>query len=101
MDIPHVRQPVVDRQARLPRHVEKRRAVVYADHLAAELCQPLGDAAVTAGNVEHAHAGLEPQEPDDQLDIHVGALVGEHVPGEVEVVVAEYLVEVVADHGPV
>ncbi len=56
---------------------------------------------MAAGNVEHTHPRLKAQQPDDQRDVRVGALVGEHVPIEMEVVLAEDLVEVEARHGPV
>lgn len=100
-ELPHVRKAVVDRPAGSPGHLEEARAAVDPDHLEVELGEPVSDAAVTAGNVEHPHAGLELEKPDDQVHLDVRALVGQHVLGEMEVVVAEDLVEVEAGHGPV
>jgi hypothetical protein len=42
------------------------------------------------GHIEHAHAGPQPKKTGDHLCVAVGALVAQHLPIEVEVVLVEH-----------
>jgi hypothetical protein len=76
-------------------HIQKARARVEPDDLAAARCEAIGDAPMPTCQIEHRHTRFETQQPPDQLDFAFGALGTESQVVEVEVVVGrEDLVEI-------
>jgi hypothetical protein len=57
--------------------VDAARVGVQAGHPGAAGGQSVGDAAVAAGQVEDLHAGLQLQQPPQQLGLGVAALLAE------------------------
>jgi hypothetical protein len=72
------------------RPVEKQLRGVQAGYPATALGQPVGDAPVPTGQVQHLHARPQLQQPPDQIRFRVVAFL--EMPGEeVEVVVTEHV----------
>jgi hypothetical protein len=69
--------------------VQKQRGGVQAGHSAAAGGQPVGDGPVVAGQVQDLHAGLQLQQPPQQLGVGVAALLAQRPSLEVEVVLVE------------
>jgi hypothetical protein len=89
---------VVDPGALGPSQGEEALGRVHADHLHAPGGQPVGDAPVPAGRVEHQVTLVQVREAHDGVGVALALLLVDPALIEVQVVVAEDLVEVEA-HG--